>query len=75
MVRQSCLGTFRRVAVTFGEAQRGSRGKLWCAEVWRVLAGLVGAVMACGGKFSQGGAGRVGLRHGTVRQSGFGTSR
>lgn len=26
-VRQSCLGTFRCGAVTFGEAQRGSHGR------------------------------------------------
>ena len=53
------MGTFRRVAVTFGEAQRGSRGKLWRCEVWRVLAGLG----------SQGFAGYVTVERGEAGQS------
>ena len=42
MVWQSCLGTFRRGAVTFGEAQRGSYG--WARKSRRGLAmqGLAG---------------------------------
>ena len=39
MVRQSCLGTFRRVAVTFGEAQRGSHGMARRGELSSVGAG------------------------------------
>ena len=57
--RQSCLGTLRRGAVTFGELRRGSRGKLWRCEVWRVLAGLG----------SQGFAGYVTVERGEAGQS------
>jgi hypothetical protein len=39
MVRQSCLGTFRRGAVTFGEAQRGSHGMARRGELSSVGAG------------------------------------
>ena len=62
--RQSCLGTFRPGAVMFGEVRYGSRGKLWCAEVWRGFAGLGGA-----GQSRSGDVGRVTVRFGMVRQS------
>ena len=43
-VRQSCLGTFRRGAVTFGEAQRGSFGGSWYGRTRHGLVRLGGAV-------------------------------
>ena len=59
MVRQSCLGTFRRGAVTFGEVRQSRRCKLWRGEFWRVWSGLG----------SQGFAGHVTVERGEAGQS------